>query len=192
MNKKTQFKKIKKIRKILSKEDIAVASSIEYEDQDFLAIQDIIENTIVSSGLSSENHTIVLEGSMVDVGKLSELKAELVKLEDKIGYAIPFIFDYQTGRISVSPIINTSSVSDKQKMLKITTEFYDIIKKLGGVYFSTESEGRWASAILYNKMNSDIIDLYENIKKIFDPYVILNEGVKQPAELRTLIEQLPR
>ena len=55
---------------------------------------------------------------------------------------------------------------------------------------SDGAEGRLKSAAAWAVLDSDYVALYEQIRKIFDPFGTLNAGVKEKNELRSLVAAL--
>ena len=51
-------------------------------------------------------------------------------------------------------------------------------------------EGRLKAATAYKEMDDDILKLYQQVRAIFDPYTIMNAGVKQANDVKTLAGML--
>jgi hypothetical protein len=53
-----------------------------------------------------------------------------------------------------------------------------------------DGEGRLKAKFAYKALDPKVIELFESIKGIFDPYGILNPGVKQEVDVRQLVPHL--
>jgi hypothetical protein len=60
----------------------------------------------------------------------------------------------------------------------------------GGHLIGEAGEGRVKARFAYKNIDDDILQLFASVKTIFDPYGILNPGVKQPVEVKELVSML--
>ena len=81
-------------------------------------------------------------------------------------------------------------VGDKQKIFKLLDEYSAIVDAHGGHLIGEAGEGRVKARFAFKPFEDDVLDMFTQIKTIFDPNGILNPGVKQTAELRQLVSEL--
>ena len=95
-----------------------------------------------------------------------------------------------TGVINVYPALKISSVSEKQKLFKLMNDIAAAVDKAGGAFVGDGAEGRLKANAAWAQLDPDIAELYTKIREIFDPFGILNPGVKQKNELKKLVSAL--
>lgn len=88
--------------------------------------------------------------------------------------------------LSLMPNLNLGQVGDRQKAFRLLDQYHDLILKLNGTISATSGEGRLRAPYLENMYGPQLLSLLQKVKKIFDPYNLLNPGVK----LGTTIDDL--
>ncbi len=83
-----------------------------------------------------------------------------------------------SGLISVMQMFDISTVGDKQKMFKLLDQYYSLVAESGGSVAGAHAEGRLQASQNYKVLTEEVIQINKAIKKIFDPYNMLNPGVK--------------
>lgn len=89
--------------------------------------------------------------------------------------------------LHVQPLMDLSKIGDRQKVLKLMTEYYDLVVKLRGSIAAEHNDGRLRAPFVAKQHGADMTALYGRVKQIFDPYGILNPGVKLGTELKDLV-----
>lgn len=188
-NVRAQQKKLKKLRKLLLKEKMGLIDSTEREAEDFRALTVI--GQILQLGTSDDSIALpVLNGASVPSNRCEEFEAALQELSEKHHVELPTEFNVLTCTYTVYPLLKLDTVSDKQKLFKLLTEYAGLIDKCGGAFTADGAEGRVKSPAAWAILEKEQAELYEQVREIFDPYGTLNPGVKQPVELRTLVSSL--
>lgn len=82
------------------------------------------------------------------------------------------------GVLQIRPRLNLGQVGDRQKVFRLTDEFYKLVLKLGGTVSATQGDGRLHTPYLENMYGTELYALLQKVKQIFDPYGTLNPGVK--------------
>lgn len=82
------------------------------------------------------------------------------------------------GNIHIYPLLDLSAVGDRQKIFKLMDEYYQLLSELGGSSSGEHNDGRIRAPYLEKFAGSEMYELFEKVKKIFDPYNNLNPGVK--------------
>ena len=80
--------------------------------------------------------------------------------------------------LHMQPFLDLSQVGDRQKVFKIIEDYYSMVIGLGGSTSGEHSDGRLRAPYLKTLYGDEIYELFQKIKKFFDPYGILNPGVK--------------
>ena len=82
------------------------------------------------------------------------------------------------GNLHVQPYLDLSQVGDRQKAFRMLEDFTTQVRQLGGSTSGQYNEGRLRGPYLPKLYPDDVYQLLIKVKKIFDPYNILNPGVK--------------
>ena len=116
--------------------------------------------------------------------------ADLKQIEKSHNIQLPVYADIKSGLIDVLPIMNVTKISDRQKIIKLLSEFADMLPKYGGSLSGQGGDGRIKAAVVTKNIRGELLELYKQIKEIFDPHNILNPGVKQQVPAKDLVAQL--
>ena len=87
----------------------------------------------------------------------------------------------QSGAVHVLPLLDITQLGDRQKSFKLFDEYYKLVISLGGSISGDHGDGRLRGALLGLQYGERVIAMFNTIKKIFDPFNILNPGVKTGA-----------
>lgn len=180
--------KLKKLRKILAKLDFACIDSLDRNDDEFIPITQI--SSILETSDEKNAALPILQGISVTPESRSDVYTTIAKLAAKHHMLLPIEENILSGTINVYPTLKLGSVSDKQKIFKLMTDFANEIAEAGGAFIGDGGEGRLKSNAVWARFDSQTVELFEKIKQAFDPFGILNPGVKQPNELKKLVAAL--
>ncbi|GAC1500918.1 MAG: hypothetical protein NVS1B10_04820 [Candidatus Saccharimonadales bacterium] len=87
------------------------------------------------------------------------------------------------GILHIQPLLNLGQVGDRQKAFRLMDEYNRLVISLGGAISSDSGDGRLRTPYLESMYGPEIYGLLQKVKKIFDPYNILNPGVKFDSSL---------
>jgi FAD/FMN-containing dehydrogenase len=82
------------------------------------------------------------------------------------------------GVVRMHPMLDLSQLGDRQKLYKIQDMIYNAALNMGGSISASAGDGRVRAPYLGHVYGQDARRLMLQVKKIFDPYGILNRGVK--------------
>jgi FAD/FMN-containing dehydrogenase len=82
------------------------------------------------------------------------------------------------GNLHLQPHLNLGQVGDRQKAFRLMDEYYKIVSDLGGSPTGEHNDGRLRAPYLEKVYGPEVYALLQRVKQIFDPYGILNPGVK--------------
>lgn len=82
------------------------------------------------------------------------------------------------GVVRMNPVLNLSQVGDRQTLYKISDIIYKAAVTMGGSTTGAAGDGRVRSPYMGHVYGPQMHALMMEIKKIFDPFGILNRGVK--------------
>jgi FAD/FMN-containing dehydrogenase len=82
------------------------------------------------------------------------------------------------GVVRMQPTLDLGQIGDRQKLFKLADSIYRSAIEMGGSITAAAGDGRVRAAYTRQQYGSEIHDLMMKVKKICDPYGILNPGVK--------------
>jgi FAD/FMN-containing dehydrogenase len=82
------------------------------------------------------------------------------------------------GVIQMQPTFDLSLVGDRQKLFKVSDTIYKTAVTMGGSISGSNGDGRVRAPYMGHMYGREMYNLMMQIKKAFDPYGILNRGVK--------------
>lgn len=113
---------------------------------------------------------------------------QALSLEYKI--SLPFSGNINDSIYHFWPQFNLRTVANKQKMLKLYDAFIAAVTSHGGSAIAESGEGRLKSPFIKKHEGEELSELYAKIRTIFNPHNTLNSGVKDTAELRSVVAHL--
>lgn len=186
---RAQDNKLKKMKKLLKKINMASIDSTERDPADFLGITGIVET--LQLGASDDKIPMpLLSGASVPANRSEEFEVAVSELAAKQHVELPLELDVLAGVYNVYPLLDLDSVSAKQKIFKLLTEYAALVDHCGGAFTADGAEGRLKATAAWATLDEKHAQLYEQVRQIFDPFGTLNPGVKQKTELRTLVAAL--
>ena len=126
----------------------------------------------------------------VPVERFEDFTKAISALGDKLHLALPLRVDGLSGKVSVYPQFALSKVGDKQKIIRLLDESAKLVYEYGGAIIGQSGEGRLAAKFAYDQLDEKRLEMYDAIRKLFDPLGTLNPGAKQTSEIRTLAAAL--
>lgn len=95
------------------------------------------------------------------------------------------------GIIKIHPALDLSQLGDRQKLFKLSDQIYSLAINMGGSITASAGDGRIRAPYARGLMGSEVYELMRKVKMMFDPYDILNPGVKFASvdEIKALLRQ---
>ncbi len=182
-------RKFKHALKKLSKLKIKVFTNKDHTDDEINAISSV-SALILQPDTDNESMPPLINGASIPVDQREGFVIALGELADKHHVELLFHIGWLNGVINARPLLQLHSVSDKQKVFKLISDYAELVSKFGGSLNADSGEGRTKATATYNHLSESLADLYTQIRTTFDPYGTLNPGVKQKSDLKTLVADL--
>ena len=184
-----QKKSIKKTLKILEKSQSTIFTTDDYQANELDAIRNI---NVINAHNQPKNKTYlpIIDGSSIPKNRREEFMISLDELAKKHALDLAVKIDWLSGIIFTKPLLDLHTVSDKQKTFKLISDYMELVNKSGGIMLVKNGEGRLKSVACYPNEDGELLGIYKQIREAFDPFNILNPGVKQESDLKTLISEL--
>jgi len=90
------------------------------------------------------------------------------------------------GNVHIHPFFDISQLGDRQRAFRLYDDYYKLVLSLGGTTSGQNNDGRLRAPLLPYVYGPEVYALFQKVKKIFDPYNIMNPGVKIDVTLDTI------
>jgi FAD/FMN-containing dehydrogenase len=181
--------KIKKVTKILKSVDANMTVE-DGQDADQLFATREVTTYLLSPAGKDVSAPPVFDGAYVPNERFEEFQSAISVLAEKHHVLLPIHSRTLDSTVYTRPVLQLQKVGDKQKIFKLLDEYTAIVERHGGHLIGEAGEGRVKARFAYKDLDDDVLELFANIKAIFDSHNILNPGVKETAELRQLVSEL--
>jgi FAD/FMN-containing dehydrogenase len=82
------------------------------------------------------------------------------------------------GVVRMQPLLDLAQTGDRQKLYKLQDLIYNTALNMGGSISASAGDGRTRAPYMGHVYSPEMRNLIMEVKQIFDPYSILNRGVK--------------
>ncbi len=174
-----QLKKmIKKANKILSNHASNVRIEYDKSEQDKLwKIRDT-SSYVMSHNNESSRSIPLIGGGAVPINNLAKYIDGIYKLFEKTTLPPAIWGHIGDGIVHLQPRLDIAQVGDRQKVFRLIEDYVELVKSLGGTISGEGNDGRLFTPSLHNVYPTELLDLFVKVKNIFDPYNLLNPGIK--------------
>lgn len=190
-NERTAKRKLKKAEKIGIKFKAVTASIVDEETaQQLESLKGVIYSA--SQSLDKTDNTIasLLSGVFIPQDRFEDFSNAIDTLAHAHKLRLPMSGHALDNVYSYWPEVSLKTVAGKQKLLKLYDEFADLVLSHGGSLIAESGEGRIKAPFVNKRANTELLDLYAQVREIFDPEGTLNQGVKARPELREVVSNL--
>lgn len=132
----------------------------------------------------------IIEDGVVPVERFKDFLDEIYALFKRNNLEIAIWGHAGDANFHLQPFLDLSLLGDRQKVFKIMDEFYKMVIDLGGSTAGEHNDGRLRGPYLRDLYGAEMYRLFKETKQIFDPYNILNPGVKIDVDKKDVIPLL--
>jgi FAD/FMN-containing dehydrogenase len=176
-----QGTKAKKAEKLLKSYRTSYKVSDDYEEQQKL--WSVRHSAALMAYTDDDLKAIpIVEDGIVPRDRLLEFITGIYALFDKYHLEVAVWGHAGDANLHMQPFMDLSKLGDRQKVFKIADEYYDLVMSLGGSTSGEHSDGRMRGLYLPKVYGEEMYQLFQDVKKIFDPYNMFNPGVKVNVE----------
>ncbi len=177
--------KLKKTVKLLKKFGVPFISSETRTAEDLEAIRSVYA-ALLTPDTDTESMPPLVDGALIPRQRHEEFAMAVEALAEKHHLKLPLKTDVLSGAVFARPVLRLDQVGDKQKVFRLINDYSELVQRTGGTFTGTAAEGRLKAEVAWSLLEPDVAEVYKQIKTIFDPFGILNPGVKQPTEVKQL------
>lgn len=80
--------------------------------------------------------------------------------------------------LHIQPFLDLSEIGDVQRVFKLLQDYCKLVANFGGSTSGEYNDGRLRAPYLKDLYGEEVYGLFAQVKQIFDPYGIMNPGVK--------------
>lgn len=183
-------KSLKKLTKIADKYEANLVTSNDHDFESMLSLRSMPEFVDTPSGVVDHGAVPLLDGVYVPSTHFEQFVKNLSKLEKSLHMTLPLEGSLLSSTFRVHPTLNMRKVSDKQKVFKLLDELTNLVESHDGALVGVGGEGRLLGRFARRSWDEEYEQMMEEIRKVFDPFGILNPEAKQAHELKTLVGML--
>lgn len=173
-----QTKKMKKLLKILKQVTTDFQVTTDYDERDELWKIRHSAAALIAHTEGAKKALPIIEDGVVPQQHFKQFVHSIYDLFKKYGLESAVWGHAGNANLHMQPFLDLGTVSDRQKVFKIMDEYYGMVMKLGGSTAGEHNDGRLRAPYLPVLYGPEVYKLFEATKKIFDPFNILNPGVK--------------
>lgn len=184
-----QKKALKKLRKLAQKANAGFHATREPDEiERYWKVRHSI-STILTRPHGQQKAVPVAEDVCVPINSLVEYLKISAEIYQQNGLPTAAWGHAGDGVVRMQPMLDLGQVGDRQKMFKVSEAIYSAVKKLEGSISAAAGDGRIRAPYVPIVHSPEYFKLIQKVKSIFDPYNILNPGVKTASaeEVRALM-----
>ncbi len=179
--KKLQSKKAKQAEKILNKHAYDMKLSANKLEQDQLWKIRRQAAAVIWMQQGPKKALPIIEDGIVPLNKFDEFVEQAYGLLDKYKVKNAVWGHAGNGHLHIQPFMDLSNIRDRHKIYALSDEFYKMVLKLGGSISGEHNDGIMRGSYLRQMYGAEIYGLFKEVKKMFDPYNLLNPRSKLGA-----------
>lgn len=187
---RTRRKKAKRAVKLLEGLSQHIVVSNDLEEQERLWAARHAAATVVNYDHAGKTALPIVDDASVPHDKLHELLGVIYDLFDRHHLPVAVWGHAGDANLHVQPLLDLSKLSDRQKTLRLMDEYCRAVTALGGSIAAEHNDGRLRAPFVKLQTGDDMLQLFADLKHGFDPYGILNPGVKVGTDAKQLVEML--
>lgn len=175
---KQQKKNSKKVVKLLEK--LGVQSKVETDPHKKEELWKVRHSaaTVITHNQGAARALPIIEDGIVPLERFQDYLDKVYSLFEAHHLQIAIWGHAGDANVHMQPFLDLSQVGDRQKVFRLIDDYYNMVIELGGSTSGEHNDGRLRAPYLQRLYGADAYELFRKTKAIFDPYNILNAGVK--------------
>lgn len=183
-------KKVKKAEHLVRKITDRCIVTEDIEEQEKLWAIRHLAATVVNYNHDGKVAVPVIEDAAVPHEKLIDLVRAIEKLFTDHNLSLAIWGHAGDANLHVHPLLDLSKLTDRQKMLKLMSEYYKVVVDMGGSIAGEHNDGRLRTPFIRMQVGDELVELFGKLKAGFDQHGVLNPGVKVGTDIKQLVEIL--
>ena len=121
---------------------------------------------------------------IVPLKKMDSFMREAEGIFEKHGIEVVINARAGQGIIHAYPFLDLSELGDRQRLMRIATEYYKLAISLGGSVAVEHGDGRARGSFARLELGDRLFEAMKKTKLAFDPFGVMNPGVKIDADAK--------
>lgn len=189
-NDRLRAKKVKKTQRLLQQIASNLTVSDDYDEQQKLWSIRHSAATVTNYDVGGKAALPIIEDGTVPQASFHQYVGAVYDLFDKHHLEVALWGHIGDANLHMQPLLDLRKLGDRQKVFKLMEEYYQLVVNLGGSIAAEHNDGRLRTPYANLQYGDEVIQLFEALKKSFDPHSTLNPGVKTGTSLKDLIDML--
>lgn len=164
----------------------------EYENENYSLIANSAKELLEKYGNGKLTPLLLTDDIIIPTNSLSTFLEELNNLISKRGIIYTLTGNIGYGQVSVIPLININSTNAEDSIFFLAKEIFTLVKKYRGSISGTKNDGICRTPFLNLMYNMQIVEIFKEIKTIFDPSFVFNPGKKTTLDLNYFKQSINR
>jgi FAD/FMN-containing dehydrogenase len=177
-NDRTQKRLVRRAQKVLNKYEVSYELERDADKQAELWQLRRSAAAVLTNGAGKVKAVPIIEDGIVPADKFEEYLKSVYALFAKHKLDVAVWGHAGNANLHLQPFLDLSEVGDRQMVFKLADEYYKLVIGLGGSTSGEHNDGRLRGPFLSELYGPEVYALFQRVKQIFDPYGILNPGVK--------------
>ena len=126
---------------------------------------------------------IIADRSYIPETEFYSFVDSIKTLEKIFDQELPLFGSFMTNLYSLRPSFDLSQVNDRKQLLRFLQQYSKLVYDSNGNLCGGSAEGQVQALMVNQNTSARTLNLYHQIKTLFDPHNILNPKIKQGASL---------
>lgn len=185
---RARSRKVKQLAKIFDELGGVVDFAKDETISELHGVQDVVSYSLMHS-TTHEATPPIIDGVFVPIDRFEDFTKAVAKLAHDNKIELPIFGRPMDELWYTRPILRLETASDKQRMLRLIHDYEKVVADHGGILFGDSGEGRLKNFIA-ERGEKDLLEIYSQVREIFDPHGFMNTGVKQAGKSHELGKHL--
>lgn len=133
-----------------------------------------------------------IDDFIVKPDRLPEFLPKIYEILDRYHFLYTIAGHVGNGNFHIIPLMTLAEESERAKIPKASAEVYDLVVKFGGSLSAEHNDGLVRGPYLQKMYGKKIMEIFREVKRIFDPLGILNPGKKIEADIDYAFSHIKR
>lgn len=189
-NEHKQRAKAKKAEKILAHFSERYAQAADAEEQERLWTIRHSAAELLAHVDGTNKALPIIEDGIVPRERFQEFITAVYELFAKHHLDVAVWGHAGDAHLHLQPFMDLAKLGDRQRVFKLMDEYYDIVLAMGGSPSGEHNDGRLRAPYLSQVYGPELYQVFQDVKRIFDPFGTLNPGVKIDVTKESIVPLL--